>query len=416
MKGEIIIKKLRIVISLLFLIIGLGSVDAQAKTEEAGMKILPVKENIKLAASQTTFNTSKYKSIEEAADKVREKVVNHRSNVSVFFKTTIASPTKAYEQFKLELTKDTDDSGAGDYLYWDIKAETPKYAYTTIIQNGKSYYYYEFNIQYYYYTTLAQKKKVDSKVKKIINSFGFTDSTSNYKKIKTVYDYVCKNVKYADDLSNDISYTSYSALFYGKAVCQGYAQLIYKMLKEVDVPVRLIPGYAGGELHGWNIVKIGKYYYNIDATWDATHYQRGQKYKNFLIGDNFANHVRFTEYQTDDFYGKYPMAQFSYATGKREYSTKSERAMFKVKKPKIKKINGKKVTLKKVDSGVKYTIQYSNKRSFKGAKKVTTKKTKINLSKLNKNNKYYVRFRASKVIDGKTVYTKWSVKKVIVVY
>lgn len=416
MEGEIKIKKIRIVISLLLLIIGFSSVEVQAKTDEVGMKILPVEENIKLASSLETFNTSKYMTVEAAADAVREKVVNHSSTIKVYLKTTVASPTKAYEQFKLELTKDTDDSDAGDYLYWDIKAENLKYAYMPVVEKNKIYYCYQFEINYEYYTTLAQKKKVDSKVKSIIKSFGFKSSTSNYKKVKTIYNYVCQNVKYADNLNDEISYTSYSALYYGKAVCQGYAQLLYKMLKEVDVPVRLIPGYAGGELHGWNIVKIGKYYYNIDATWDAVLYQSGAGYKYFLGGDSFSRHTRFSEYKSNAFYSKYPMAKSAYGKGKKELSTKSKRAKFRVKKPKITKINGKKITLKKVDSGVKYTIQYSEKSSFKGAKKVTTKKTKVNLSKLKINNKYYVRFRASKVIDGKTVYTKWSAKKVTEVY
>lgn len=407
------LKKGIIVVWLLLILAISGNVDVQADVGKTGMKILPLKENIKLTSSQSAIDTDKYTTIEEAADKVREKVANHRSSVRVFFKTKIDSPTKAYEKFKKELTKVTDNSSEGDYLYWDIKAEIPKYVYIPIADKGKVYYYYEFQIKYYYYTTLSQKKQVDSKVKSIIRNFGFTDGTTNYKKIKTIYDYVCKNVQYAYDLNSDMVFTSYSALLQGKAVCQGYAQLMYKMLKEAKVPVRLIPGYAGGELHGWNIVKIGKYYYNIDATWDSENYQRGYSYKNFLIGDGFTNHVRFDNYSNDAFYNEYPMAKYSYGTGKKALSIKSRIAKFRMKQPNFSKINGNKVVIKKVDTGVKYIIQYSTRSDFKGAKKTIARKRFVKLGRLQSNKKYYVRFRAVKTIVGKTVYTKWSEKKVI---
>ncbi len=421
MEGENKIKKIRLIILLFIFFMGLSSVEIQAKAQTSDMKILPMQEQIKLKSLEGMPNVGKYVSVEQAAKKVRQKVINHRSNISVFFKSKASSPTKAYEEFKKELTKDVKDISGGDYLYWDISSQTMQYSYFPINEKGKEYYCYQFNIRYRYYTTLAQKKKVVSKVKSIIRSFKFNKKTSNYKKIKKIYDYVCKNVKYAyknlsfvpDD--SNLSFTSYSALFYGKAVCQGYSQLMYIMLKEADVPVRLIPGYSKGETHGWNIVRIGKYYYNIDATWDSTYYHMKTGYKYFLKGDNFKDHVRFAEYKTDDFYSRYPMARYAYRKGKNALSTKSKRAKFKVKIPKIKNTNGGEVTLDKVESGVKYIIQYSKNSAFSNAKKMTVKKTKVNLSDVDTNSEYYVRFRASKKIGGKTVYTKWSGKKTVTV-
>lgn len=357
--------------------------------------------------------TSKYTTIEASADEARTKVENHAANVTVFFKTTIATPQRAYETFKEELTKETDNSSQGDYMFWDLKSETPKYSYYPVIENGKVYYNYEFRIAYKYYTTNKQKEKVDEKVKSLIKSFGFTSKTSTYNKVKNIYDYVCRNVTYATDTDNDMSYTAYSALFEKKAVCQGYAQLLYKMLKEVNVPVKLIPGYANGELHGWNIVKIGRYYYNVDVTWDAENYQRGYGYKNFLKGDGFANHVRFHDYKTDSFYGIYPMAKYNYGEGKKQLSVKSIRAKFKIKKPMIKRNKGKTLILKKMGNYVKYTIQIASDYNFKNAEEITIKKTKAILRELKSKEKYYIRYRASKKIEGKTVYTRWSDRKLI---
>ena len=362
----------------------------------------------------TNASTNKYTTIEMAADEVREKVENIAPSITVFFKSTISSPQLAYETFKKELTKETDNGSQGDYIYWNLKTEIPKYIYYPAKENGKTYYYYQFDITYEYYITKQQKNKLDTKVEALIKSFGFTSKTTNYKKIKTIYDYVCHNVNYSSEVDNDLSYTAYSALFNGNAVCQGYSQLMYKMLKEAGVSVRLIPGYSGGEMHGWNIVKIGKYYYNIDATWDALNYHNGQAYKNFLKGDTFDNHVRLDEYNSSQFYSLYPMAKSDYGAGTKTLSVKSKRAKFRIIKPKFSKIKGRKVTVKKVDSGVKYIIEYSTKSNFKNAKKITSKTRTVNLSKLKKGKKYYVRFRASKKISGKTVYTKWSSKKTII--
>lgn len=359
--------------------------------------------------------TSKYTTIEASADEARTKVENHAANVTVFFKTTIATPQRAYETFKEELTKETDNSSQGDYMFWDLKSEIPKYSYYPVIENGKVYYNYEFRIAYKYYTTNKQKEKVDEKVKSLIKSFGFTSKTSTYNKVKTIYDYVCCNVTYATDTDNDMSYTAYSALFEKKAVCQGYAQLMYKMLREANVSVRLISGYSSGELHGWNIVKIGSCYYNLDATWDSLNYHNGQAYKNFLKGDNFENHVRFDNYNDSEFYSQYPMAKADYGTGTKTLSLKSKRAKFRMKKPKFLKVKGRRITVKKVDSGVKYIIQYSTRSNFIGAKTITKKTRTVNLTKIKKRKKYYVRFRASKVIGGETVYTKWSSKKTITI-
>lgn len=411
MEGEMKRVKIRVAAILLIIIVICSNVEVKANT--IGMKMLGVQENVRLLSSVTTLDTSKYITIEAAANQVRTKVRKHSSKVNVHFKTTISSPTKAYEKFKQELTKETENSNEGDYMYWDIKQEIPNYICIPIAEKRRVYYYYEFHILYDYYTTLSQRKKVDKKVKSIIKNFGFTNKTSNYQKVKTIYEYICKNVQYAYNAENDLVFTSYSALFYGKAVCQGYAQLMYKMLKEVDVPSRLIPGYANGELHGWNIVKIGKYYYNVDVTWDSGNYQRGYGYKNFLKGDGFANHVRFHDYKTDSFYGIYPMAKYNYGEGKKQLSVKSIRAKFKIKKPMIKRNKGKTLILKKMGNDVKYTIQIASDYNFKNAEEITIKKTKAILRELKSKEKYYIRYRASKKIEGKTVYTRWSDRKLI---
>ena len=81
---------------------------------------------------------------------------------------------------------------------------------------------------------------------------------------------------------------------------------------------------------------------------------------------------------------------------------------------KLSNVKGKKaqVTYKKVSGAKGYEIQYSTSKSFKSGvkvKKAGAKTTKVTITKLKKNKKYYVRVRAYKYDeDGNKVYGAWS--------
>ena len=372
--------------------------------------------NVTTLKLQTGFvekNKRKFVTVEKAADKVRAKVRNHTSSVTVYFKCKMSSPVKAYMAFKKELTKETDNSNEGDYMYWGLASDSPQYTRVKKKEGRINYYYYKFKIGYKYYITAKQQKLVDSKIRSIIKSFDFQSNTTDYEKVKTIYEYICANVSYATDLSNNKIYTAYSALYKKQAVCQGYAQLLYKMLKEVDIPVRLIPGYSGGELHGWNIVKLGKYYYNLDATWDAVTYQKGLGYKFFLKGDNFSKHTRMKEYKSATFYNKYLMAAKTYGTDNQTMSKKSVISRYKMKKGKILSAKSRKIKMKSLPSGTTYIVEYGTDKSFKNNHIVNTRKKTVKLNKISSGRTYYVRYRGVKSFDGTRVYTKWSNVKTV---
>jgi transglutaminase/protease-like cytokinesis protein 3 len=109
--------------------------------------------------------------------------------------------------------------------------------------------------------------------------------------------------------SEDI-YSAYSALVKGRAVCHGFATAFYRLALELDVDTRLIAGKHETASHGWNIVKLGGKYYNVDATLDASN----TAYRYFLKSDaSMPNHVRSSEFTTSQFYKDYPMATVDYA-------------------------------------------------------------------------------------------------------
>ena len=162
-----------------------------------------------------------------------------------------------------------------------------------------------------YYTTAAQEAEMNTAVANLLEELNVYDG-DNYTKLKAIYDYICANVEYDHEHVNDESYkmqyTAYAALMDGVAVCQGYALLLYRLALELGVDARLIAGDGGGP-HGWNIAEIDGLYYNLDSTWDAGY----SSYKYFLVcPDNFTDHVRYEDYDTDEFHEHYPMADEDY--------------------------------------------------------------------------------------------------------
>ena len=135
---------------------------------------------------------------------------------------------------------------------------------------------------------------------------------TDYQKVKAIYDYICSNVTYDHDNLNDesysLKYTAYAALINKTAVCQGYASLFYRLALDTGVDTRVISGEAGGP-HAWNIVKLNGKYYNLDSTWDAGR----STYAYFLKNTNdFDDHVRDNDYQSNEFIEEYPMWDESY--------------------------------------------------------------------------------------------------------
>ena len=92
-------------------------------------------------------------------------------------------------------------------------------------------------------------------------------------------------------------------------MCQGFSLAFYRLALELGVDCRLIPGESRGTNHGWNIVRVDNLYYNLDSTWDAgrTDYQHFLKSKL-----NFPDHYRQTDYESNFFQNRYPMALLDY--------------------------------------------------------------------------------------------------------
>lgn len=119
-----------------------------------------------------------------------------------------------------------------------------------------------------YLTTYQQEQQVSAKVSQVLAQI-ITSSMKDDEKTKAVHDWVVGNVRYDTDLTQ---YSAYSALFLGKAVCQGYSLLIFKMLKESGITARIINGRGYNDFiwgdHMWNLVYLCGNWYHVDATFD----------------------------------------------------------------------------------------------------------------------------------------------------
>lgn len=146
-------------------------------------------------------------------------------------------------------------------------------------------------------------KKAYDKAKQIVSEITTEKMTDVEKELK-LHNYLIDNCKYDYDTYEKINidqdaYTPYGALIEGKAVCSGYAYSMKLLLNLTDIESLII----STENHAWNIVKIDKDYYHLDATWNDTGSGRDMEYFNLtdeeLILKDFVREISLES-------GKYP--------------------------------------------------------------------------------------------------------------
>ena len=203
----------------------------------------------------------------------------------------------------------TGEPTGGDYIYRHMQG----------YKGSVSYYPGKYTLTYHsiaYHTTSQQEQIMDAQVAQLLAELDLWNK-SDYEKVLGIYDYITHNVTYdyenLEDESYNLKYSAYAALVNKTAVCQGYANLFYRLALELGVDSRIITGIGNGGGHAWNIVKLDGRYYNLDATWDAAWVEAGLSYEYFLRCDEtFDDHFRDEEFDTYEFYGEYPMGAEDY--------------------------------------------------------------------------------------------------------
>ncbi len=130
----------------------------------------------------------------------------------------------------------------------------------------------------------VDKKQVNVKRRKLRDAAeefkkGITKKTDPYEAFLTIYrrlilkveyDYAGLNAPAADESRDDNLRSLYSALVEHKIVCAGYAVALQYLLHSVGIPCAYVSSEVNPtdkDSHAFNIVKIGKSCYYVDATW-----------------------------------------------------------------------------------------------------------------------------------------------------
>lgn len=268
-------------------------------------------------------------SAEDAATQMRRYLKSHTSEFSVELDSINFSSDSAKRKEEMQdLAKsmmykafgETGSGTEGDYLRFAVKS------YKCSILNGKTC---KLTYIVEYYTTAAEEKALTSKLGEITRSLAL-DGMSDYNKIETIYKYVTSHVVYSEDVNDAYAYSAYNAVLKGNVVCQGIAQLMYRMYNDAGIPCRIIAGTSqdlSGRTpsgnHVWLIVKLGGIYYLIDPTWDL---KPKSSYRFFLKGtEDFDSDTQqivhiaqsesplpFPDYNSAEFKQAYPISQYKY--------------------------------------------------------------------------------------------------------
>lgn len=258
------------------------------------------------AASDGEYLTT----VEEAAEEMRDQLKARSDTVTIPYQseTDPGKSTDFVREIYYAAREHTGIPTEGDYLRYQIGGYKCSISYRT----SNSLYLCTLTYTITYYTTAAQEAEMDEAVASLISGLDLKDKT-DYQKIKSIYDYMCSNISYDyDNLEDDtymLKYTAYAALINGTAVCQGYANLFYRLALEAGVDARLITGTGNGGGHAWNIANLGDSYYYLDSTWDAGR----ASYKYYLKGKtDFGDHQNGEEFSSDEFFARYMIPETGY--------------------------------------------------------------------------------------------------------
>ena len=246
----------------------------------------------------------------DAAVYLTEHMTAREESISIAFPVGGKTPKEAVRDVYDSALAHTGIPDQGDYL--KNTYASMHYNYTT---DGSDV---EVTYTVRYRTTAEQEEAVGKRIDELRDELNI-DELDDFGKIKAIYGYITSHVKYDyDNLNNPdypIKYTAYAALFDGKAVCEGFTLLFYRMALTYGVDSRVIIGTSmySDRGHAWNLACIDGLYYNLDCTWDAG--GSPTTYVYFLKNDAAfqSSHFRKEEFADEAFYQAYPMGEKNYA-------------------------------------------------------------------------------------------------------
>ncbi|MBJ6360482.1 transglutaminase domain-containing protein [Paenibacillus sp. GCM10012307] len=154
-----------------------------------------------------------------------------------------------------------------------------------------------------YRETLEETEEVNRQVSLVLKQI-ISPRMSAHEKVKVIHDWLVSHLEYDTRYER---YTAYEALKDGRAVCQGYTLLAYKMLNEAGIPAKIVEGTVATGDHAWNLVLLNGIWYHLDVTWDDSE-------ANPNTGISYSYYLQTDKQMRPDhsWTKKYPKAYVSY--------------------------------------------------------------------------------------------------------
>jgi len=210
--------------------------------------------------------------------------------------------------------KNSDNLKDGNYsIYVSFGPDSSGYYWTHhqinfTKKSGKMYFtqseVYNHNYENYrannYFTFYSIESSLNESDQKKIKDLALSITkgiNSDYEKALAISTWVSQNIYYDMDMFNNTAPYKVSAietLENKRSVCQGYANLTAELLKAVNIPCKVVTGYAMGlgtdgdwskvgkdvTNHAWNEAYIDGRWVIIDTTWNSCNtYEKGKYYK-----------------------------------------------------------------------------------------------------------------------------------------
>ena len=114
-------------------------------------------------------------------------------------------------------------------------------------------------------------EELNKRVSDILYELNIDDLSDNIEKIRSIHNYIIKNVEYDEEMANNNtssyrSNTAYGALVQGYAICTGYSDAMALFLDKLDIPNIKI----SSDEHVWNLVYLDGNWVHLDLTWNDT--------------------------------------------------------------------------------------------------------------------------------------------------
>ena len=350
----------------------------------------------------------------EAAADLRKQMVSRSEVMSVTLRSARDDMlTLAADLWDLALDHVEGSGTTGDYLRWQHTGMSGSVEGESLDSGYRYTFTYVPDTRYFdtiWFTTNAQEKALTNYIQNTILPQLSLGGKTTYQKVQAIYNWITANVKYDYSHMNDPTYwpqyTAYAAAVQKKAVCQGYANLFYRLANDAGVDCRIITGKAynddGTADHAWNIVRMeDEKYYCLDATWDAG--LKPENYEYFLKG--LTSFSRDHQAETDKLNTPY-WTQYQSRTSATDYKASSTQ----LSAPTV--TGGKdsqgRPTLKwnAVSGAAKYEVYRSYSENGTYTKYSTTTGTSYtNTGYIENGNTYYYKVRA---LDAKGTAGAWS--------